>query len=73
MIIDRRIPEPVEPIIKNYLLLIEQRLVGMRNAFYVVGSIALGELNECFSDIDFLTILNGRATSASEKTRLRPK
>ncbi len=33
------------------------------NAFYIVGSIALDEFNEQFSDIDFLAILNRKATT----------
>jgi len=63
MNIDPRIPEVVQPIIKNYIFLTEKRLVGLINAFYIVGSIALGEFNEHFSDIDFITILNRRATA----------
>jgi hypothetical protein len=63
MNIDPCIPEAVRPSIKNYVLLTEKRLVGLINAFYIVGSIALGEFNEHFSDIDFLTILNRKATA----------
>ncbi len=63
MIIDPRIPEPVQPIIEDYLSFTEKRLVGLIDAFYVVGSIALGEFNERFSDIDFITVVNRRVTS----------
>lgn len=62
MKIDLRIPEPVQPIIKDYLRLTEQRLVGLIDASYVIGSIALGEFNEYFSDIDFVTVLSRRAS-----------
>ena len=62
MKIDPRIPEPVQPIIKEYLRLTEQRLVGLINASYAIGSIALGEFNECFSDIDFITVLSRKAS-----------
>jgi hypothetical protein len=62
MKIDPRIPEPVQPIFKDYLRLTEQRLVGLIDASYVVGSIALGEFNEHFSDIDFITVLSRKAT-----------
>ena len=62
MKIDPRIPEPVQPIIKDYVQLIEQRLVGLINGSYIIGSIALGEFNEYFSDIDFITVLNRRAS-----------
>ncbi|HET9905441.1 MAG TPA: hypothetical protein VFQ23_02335, partial [Anaerolineales bacterium] len=62
MKIDPRIPEPVQPIIKDYLRLTEQRLVGLINGSYAIGSIALGEFNECFSDIDFITVLSRKAS-----------
>lgn len=62
MKIDPRIPEAVQPIIKEYLRLTEQRLVGLINASYSIGSIALGEFNECFSDIDFITVLCRKAS-----------
>lgn len=39
-------------------------------AFYLVGSIALAEFNENFSDIDFIAVLNEQATSREiEKLR----
>lgn len=63
MTINPRIPEAVQPIIKSCVLLTKERLVGLINASYVVGSIALGEFNEHFSDIDFITILNRRITA----------
>ena len=62
MKIDRRIPEPVQPVIKDYVPLIEQRLVGLINGSYIIGSIALGEFNEYFSDIDFITVLSRSAS-----------
>lgn len=62
MKIDPRIPEPVQPIIKEYLRLAEQRLVGLIKGSYAIGSIALGEFNECFSDIDFITVLRRKAS-----------
>jgi hypothetical protein len=62
MKLDPRIPEPVQLIIKEYLRLSEQRLIGLIDSSYIVGSIALGEFNEHFSDIDFVTVLNRRAT-----------
>ena len=70
MKIDRRIPEPVQPIIKDYVRLIEQRLVGLINGSYILGSIALGEFNEYFSDIDFITVLSHR-TSPIDLEHLR--
>ena len=46
---DPRIPEPVQPIVKDYLQLTEQRLVGLISGSCVAGSIALGEFKEYFS------------------------
>lgn len=62
MKIDPRLPEPVQPIIKDYLRLTEQRLVSLLNVSSVIGSIALGDFNEYFSDIDFTTMLSRRAS-----------
>ena len=63
MRIDPRIPDPVQPIIKDYVRPNEQRLIGLINGSYIIGSIALGEFNEYFSDIDFITVLHRRASS----------
>ena len=62
MTTDLRIPQHVQPIIKDYLQLTENRLVGLIDASYIIGSIALGEFNEHFSDVDFITVLNRRAS-----------
>lgn len=62
MSIDSRIPELVRPIVRDYIRLTEKRLLGLIDGSYLIGSIALGEFNEYLSDIDFVTILNRRAT-----------
>jgi hypothetical protein len=62
MKIDPRIPVPVQPIIKDYLRLTEHQLVGLVYASYIIGSIALGELNDYSSEIDFITVLSRRAS-----------
>ena len=62
MKLDPRIPEPIQPIIKDYLRRTEQRLIGLIHASHIVGSIALGEFNEHFNDIDFITVLSRKAT-----------
>ncbi len=66
---NQRIPEVLHPLLDNYLALMSQRLPGFLDAFYVVGSIALDEFNAHFSDIDFIALLNHRA-SRSEIERL---
>lgn len=61
---DQRIPELTVPLFEDYLLLASQQLAGLVVAFYVEGSIALGEFNERFSDVDFVAILGREATRA---------
>jgi hypothetical protein len=61
---DQRIPEPIQPVLQNYLSLVNQQLPGVLQAFYVEGSIALGGFNERFSDIDFIASLTHQATPA---------
>jgi len=63
MSIDLCLPEPVQPVIEDYISLVGHQLPGWINAFYIVGSIALDEFNEQFSDIDFVAVLNRKATS----------
>lgn len=62
---DMRIPELVQPTLHAYLSLVNQRLPGLTQAFYVEGSIALGGFNAQFSDIDFVSLL-ARRPSGSE-------
>lgn len=57
------IPEPVKPIIEHYISLLNKQLPDQVVGFYLVGSLALGEFNESFSDIDFVAILNKQTTS----------
>ena len=61
---DQRIPEPIQPVLQNYLSLMNQQLPGVLQAFYVEGSIALGGFNERFSDIDFIASLTHQVTPA---------
>jgi hypothetical protein len=56
------IPEPILPIVDDYITLMNARLPDRLDAFYIVGSIALGEFNEQFSDVDFITVLNRKVT-----------
>ncbi len=59
-----RIPEPLQPLLADYSAQIEQTLPGLLNGFYIVGSIALGEFNMRFSDIDFVAVLKHNAAPA---------
>jgi hypothetical protein len=62
MKIDPRIPEPVQPCIKDYLQLTAQCLVGVINASYAGGFIALAEFHEHFNDNDFVILFSLKAT-----------
>jgi hypothetical protein len=62
--INQRIPEPVRPILENYVFLANKELPDLISGFYVVGSIALDGFNERFSDIDFVAVLNRKANQA---------
>ncbi len=67
---DQRIPEPVQPLLEKYFVLVNQHLPDWLSAFYVEGSIALGEFNARFSDVDFVAGLN-RQADQSELDQLR--
>jgi hypothetical protein len=62
--LDPQIPEPVRPILEQYLSLIEKQIPDLIRAFYIVGSIALHGYNQHFSDIDFVAVLNHHASLA---------
>ncbi len=57
---DERVPGPVQPILQRYLQLIQERLPGLMEGFYLHGSIALDSFNARLSDVDFATILKRR-------------
>ena len=68
--INPRIPEPVRPLLENYVSAIHKDLPGLMAGLYIVGSIALDGFNEQHSDIDFVAAL-GRSMSKADITRLR--
>jgi hypothetical protein len=67
---DSRIPEVIQPLLKQYIGQFDQKFPGLLCNVYLVGSIALGEFNPNFSDIDFVTFIN-RAMTASEVEALQ--
>jgi hypothetical protein len=67
---DTRIPEPIRPLLQDYLGLLNDRVPDLIDACYLHGSIALNAFNDRWSDIDFITVLQHRPT-ADELTRLR--
>ncbi len=61
---DDSIPPLLQPLLQEYTDRLKQELPGKVNAFYLEGSLALGEFNPRLSDIDFLGILESEATPA---------
>jgi hypothetical protein len=67
---DPRIPKPVQPILESYVSSANAALPDLIQSVYIVGSIALGEFNERFSDLDFITVLNHKISQVEfEKLR----
>jgi hypothetical protein len=58
-----RIPEPVQPVLQEYLRLMEEELPGLLAGFYLHGSLALGAFNRHSSDIDFIAVVSRRCTA----------
>jgi len=48
--------------VEHYLSSLNQQLPSFLKAFYIVGSIALDEFNPQFSDVDFVALIDHRAT-----------
>jgi hypothetical protein len=59
-----RIPEPVQPVLQEYLLGMEEHLPGLLAGFYIHGSLALKAFNLYSSDIDFITVVSRRCTAS---------
>jgi hypothetical protein len=68
---DLRIPTILHPLLQEHTDSIKQDMPGQVAAVYLEGSIALGEFNPRWSDIDFITVLNGRATTDEFRKILR--
>lgn len=60
---DKPIPEPIRPLLQNYLQLLVHHTPDLAAACYLHGSIALNAFNERLSGIDFLTVLHRSPTS----------
>jgi hypothetical protein len=68
--LNQRIPRQIHPTLEAYIRFVNHDLPHFINALYIVGSIALDEFNQRFSDIDFVAVLNHKA-SKRELERLR--
>jgi hypothetical protein len=67
---DKRVPLVIQPLIESYTVQLSECLPGILNSFYMVGSIALGEFNPLYSDIDFVALVT-RSMTAQEIQVLR--
>lgn len=63
-------PNVLQPLLTEYVQLLEQELAGCIEAVYLVGSIALGAFDVRFSDIDFIAVMS-RPARQDEIRRLR--
>jgi hypothetical protein len=68
---DHHIPSLLHPLLQEYADLVNSELAGQVSAFYLEGSIALGEFNSRLSDIDFIAVLKSEATSVDLENLLR--
>jgi hypothetical protein len=65
-----RVPALIEPLLDEYLLLVETKLPGFLSGFYLQGSIAFEAFNERLSDIDFVALLS-RGWNESDLAQLK--
>lgn len=62
---DACIPSELHPLLQEYMNWAKQEMAGQVTAFYLVGSVALGEFIPRLSDIDFIAVLNSKASSTN--------
>lgn len=59
-----QIPENLRPLLQTYTRQIHQDIPGLVSAFYLVGSIALDDFHDRFSDADFVAVLSRPAADS---------
>lgn len=59
-----RVPEEVEEVLTEYFKILESKLPDFIEAYYIYGSVSLGEYKVGFSDIDFIAVMNRRTAEA---------
>jgi hypothetical protein len=59
-----QIPEILLPLLQEYTRQIDQETAGLVSALYLVGSIALDDFHDRFSDVDFAAVLSQPASAA---------
>jgi len=56
------IPQPVQPVLNEYISLVNDALPGLLTGLYLHGSLALGAYDPGLSDIDFIAITSRHCT-----------
>jgi hypothetical protein len=62
------IPDEIQPLLDDYLALMQAQLPELLGALYLHGSIALGAFQQHTSDIDFVTVINRCCTDDDKHT-----
>ena len=62
------IPPEIQPLLDDYIALLEQHLPDLMGAMYLHGSIALGAFEPQTSDIDFVTVIKRPCTTQDSDT-----
>lgn len=60
----KHLPDYANEVIGEHLNVIDSVLPGFLEAYYIYGSVSLGEFNRGISDIDFIAIITRKATEA---------
>lgn len=61
------VPDKVNGLLKEYFEMLESKLPGFLEAFYIYGSVSLGAFDYGFSDVDFLAVMKRRAAEEDIK------
>lgn len=59
------LPDRAAQAAQGHISLLNARLPGALDSYYIIGSVALGAFEEGFSDVDFVVLLRGRPDGAA--------
>jgi hypothetical protein len=57
------IPDVLQPLLNEYVRVMEQKIPGLVSGVYLYGSIALGAFDPNFSDVDFIAVTQRHCTA----------
>jgi hypothetical protein len=66
-----RLPDAARAVVRRHIELLNERLPGMLDSYYIVGSAALGAYDEKFSDIDFVSLMKTKPQAGEIKQHKR--